>query len=204
MIPAIVLAAGGSTRMGRPKALLTIGPSGETFLDHITGTLAAAGIEETIVVLGADAAAVQAGVAPAPRTRFVVNPAPERGQLSSLLTGLRVADRPGVGAVLVTLVDIPLVTAETVRSLVEAHRTGRALITRPSSGGRHGHPVIFNRVVFGDLRHADPAVGVKAVLRARASDVQNVPCDDEGAFLDVDTPFEYERLNPWIPARSYR
>jgi molybdenum cofactor cytidylyltransferase len=203
MIPAIVLAAGSSTRMGRPKALLTIGPSRETFLDRITRTLAEGGIDETIVVLGVDAAVVQAGIAPPPRTRFVVNPAPERGQLSSLLEGLRVVDRPGVRAVLVTLVDIPLVAAETVRALVEAYGTGHALITRPAKDGRHGHPVIFDRAVFGDLRRADPAVGVKVVLATRASDVQNVPCEDEGAFLDVDTPLEYEKI-AWILERSYR
>jgi CTP:molybdopterin cytidylyltransferase MocA len=196
MIPAIVLAAGGSSRMGRPKALLTIAPSGETFLDRITRTLADGGIEETIVVLGEDAATIQAAARATPRIRFVVNPAPGRGQLSSLLEGLRVGDRPGVRAVMVTLVDVPLVAAETVRALLAAHRTGRSLITRPAKGGRHGHPVIFDRAVFDEIRHADPGVGVKAVLRARASDVLDVDCDDEGAFIDIDTPEEYERVVP--------
>jgi molybdenum cofactor cytidylyltransferase len=196
MIPAIVLAAGGSTRMGRPKALLTIGPSGETFLDRLTRTLAEGGIEETIVVLGEDATSIQAAARKTPRVRFVVNPDPGRGQLSSLLEGLRVADRPGVRAVMVTLVDVPLVSADTVRALLEAHRTGRALITRPAKTGRHGHPVIVDRGVFDDIRHADPAVGMKAVLRGRAADLQDVEVTDEGAFIDIDTPDEYARLAP--------
>jgi molybdenum cofactor cytidylyltransferase len=194
MIPAIVLAGGGSTRMGRPKALLTIGPAHETFLDRITRTLAEGGIEETIVVLGEDASAVQAGARLAPRVRFVVNPDPGRGQLSSLLEGLRVADRPGVRAVMLTLVDVPLVSAATVRALVDAYEAGRALIVRPARAGRHGHPVVLDRAVFADLRQADPAAGVKAVLRSRAADVLNLECQDEGAFIDIDTPEEYERI----------
>jgi CTP:molybdopterin cytidylyltransferase MocA len=196
MIPAIVLAAGGSTRMGRPKALLPIDASGETFLDRLTRTLAEGGIDDTIVVLGEDAAIIQAAAGAASRIRFVVNPDPGRGQLSSLLEGLRVADRPGVRAVMVTLVDVPLVSADTVRTLLEVYRTRRPLIVRPSKAGRHGHPVIFDRAVFDDIRRADPEIGMKAVLRARASDVQNVEVADEGAFVDIDTPDEYARLMP--------
>src|SRR5262245_36469590 len=113
MIPAIVLAAGRSTRMGRPKATLPIGDR-ETFLSRIVRTLLEAGVDDVVVVLGHDADAVAAAFAASGlRARLAVNADYDRGQLSSLQTGLAVVDRPGVIAALVTLVDVPLVSAET-------------------------------------------------------------------------------------------
>ena len=196
MIPGIVLAGGKSSRMGRPKALLPIGPDGETFFDRITGTLIKGGVEEVVVVVGADADAVRAAVAPgSTRVRLITNPDYERGQLTSLLAGLRTIDRPGVSAALVTLIDSPLISVESVERLIRTRREKGALIVRPASNGRHGHPVIFGRELFDELRRADPAQGAKAVVHAHASDIVEVPTDDEGAFIDIDTREDYER---WI------
>ena len=92
-IPGIVLAGGKSSRMGRPKALLPIGPSGETFFDRVTRTLLDAGVDDIVVVVGADAEAIRAGVRqPASSVRIVDNPDYEQGQLTSLLAGLRAID----------------------------------------------------------------------------------------------------------------
>lgn len=193
MIPAIVLAAGASSRMGRPKALMPVGP--ETFLSRITRTLQEAGIEEIIVVLGNDAAAVHAAMpGPGRGVRLIENTHPDQGQLSSLLVGLRAADRPGVRAVLVTLVDVPLVSADTVRTVLSTYKEGKgALIVRPAREGQHGHPVIFDRVLFQELRQADPAIGAKAVVHAHQADVVDVEVSDAGAFADIDTPEAYAR-----------
>jgi CTP:molybdopterin cytidylyltransferase MocA len=60
-------------------------------------------------------------------------------------------------------------------------------------GARHGHPVIFDRAMFAALRAADPATGAKAVVRARQHEIVNVPVEDEGAFVDLDTPEDYRR-----------
>jgi len=109
MIPAVVLAAGKSSRMGRTKALLPIGSTGETFLTRIIRTLREGGVEAVVVVIGGDAAAVRASL---PREdasiSAVDNPRYEEGQLSSLLVGLAaVEERHGhVEAVMVTLVDL--------------------------------------------------------------------------------------------------
>ena len=65
---------------------------------------------------------------------------------------------------------------------------------RPSVGGRHGHPVVFARSMFDELRAADPAVGAKAVVRAHAANAIDVAVDDAGACQDIDTPEDYERL----------
>jgi molybdenum cofactor cytidylyltransferase len=194
MIPGIILAAGKSSRMGRTKALLPISEN-ETFLDRVTHTLREAGVEEVIVVVGADAAAVRKAVWRS-RTppRVVENPNYEIGQLSSLVAGLKTIDRPGVTGALVTLIDVPLVSSATVRTLLQEFKAGGALIVRPASKGRHGHPVIFDRALFDEFRRANPAEGAKEVIRAYSAEQLNVEVDDEGAFTDIDTPEDYKRL----------
>jgi len=193
-IPGIVLAGGKSSRMGRPKALLPIGPTRETFLQRVTRTLMDAGIEDVIVVVGADADAIRGGAVP-PGVRIVDNPDWEQGQLTSLLAGLGAIDAAHAVGVLMTLVDVPLVTAGTIRTLIAVQRERDAPIVRPVSNGRHGHPVIFGRALFDELRCADPASGAKPIIRAHAAEMIDVPVDDEGAFTDIDTREDYER---WI------
>jgi molybdenum cofactor cytidylyltransferase len=194
MIPAIVLAAGKSSRMGRPKAALPLA-GGDTFITRIVRTLKDASVEDVVVVVGHDAQAViDAFAASDLEARFVENPDYEQGQLSSLLAGLRVVDRPGVTAALVTLVDVPLVSAATVRAVVDRYRATRAPIVRPVRGDKHGHPVLIDRLLFDALRRADPAQGAKTVIRANVSTAGDVTVDDDGAFVDADTPDDYERM----------
>jgi CTP:molybdopterin cytidylyltransferase MocA len=190
MIPAVVLAAGKSTRMGRTKALLPLG--GETFVSRIVATFRSAGVEDVVVVVGHDAERVAEalGGMDAP-PRVIVNPDYETGQLSSILAGLRAVDRPGVTAMLMTLVDVPLVSADTVRAVLLRYRSTSAPVVRPVNGDRHGHPVLLNRTLFSLIRGADPAAGAKPIVRAHASTEGDVEVSDEGAFTDIDTPDEY-------------
>ena len=191
MVPAIVLAAGASRRMGRPKALLPLGD--RSFIRRIVDTLDAAGVTNIFVIVRPDTRdAVAAEIAFAPKARVVVNTRAEDGQLSSLITGLDTADAPGVEAVMVTLVDVPLVRPATVQSLIARAGVSASPILRAVHGGRHGHPVIFKREVFGALRAADPAVGAKAVMRAIG--VEDIEVDDPGILQDVDTPEDYTSL----------
>lgn len=198
MIPAIVLAAGKSSRMGRTKALLPVGSSHETFLTRVIRVLREGGTEAIVVVIGGDAAAVRASL---PRDdgslAAVENPGYEEGQLSSLLVGLAAVEQrhDDVDAVMVTLVDLPLISSATVRSVLNVFRANpEAPLVRPRRGSRHGHPVIFNRSIFGELRRADPSKGAKPVVHAHAAEEVNVDVDDEGAFIDIDTPEDYERF----------
>jgi molybdenum cofactor cytidylyltransferase len=199
VIPAIVLAAGRSSRMGRAKATLPL-DNGDTFLTRIVRTLRDAGVDDVIVVVGHDADAIarsfaESGLA----ARFVMNAGYDRGQLSSLVAGLAVIDRPGVAAVLVTLVDVPLVSAQTVRAVIERYRSTRAPVVRPTSGARHGHPMLIDRSLFDAIRGADPAAGAKPIVRAHASPGGDLPIEDEGAFTDIDTEEDYRR---WVIDRS--
>lgn len=194
MIPGVVLAAGASSRMGRPKALLPTDVAGETFLTRIIRTLREAEVADVVVVMGKDADAIRQAVQGDLAPRFIENPEPEAGQLSSLLVALRAVDHPGVRGMLVALVDVPLVSAETVRAVLAAYRHSGAPVVRPVSGGRHGHPVIFDRAVFAELRRADPHIGAKAVVRAHQAAVVDVAVEDAGAFADVDTQADYDRI----------
>ena len=194
VIPAIVLAAGKSTRMGRSKANLPL-EGGETFLSHIVRTFRDAGVDDVVVVVGHEQDAIMDAFSRTDRgARFVANPEYESGQLSSLLSGLRVVDRPGVVAALVTLVDVPLVTPATVRAVVNRYLQTHAPVVRPVRGDQHGHPVLIDRSLFEAIRRADPRSGAKPVVRAHASTAGDVPVEDEGAFLDIDTVDQYQRL----------
>ena len=194
VIPAVVLAAGRSSRMGRPKATLPLG-DGDTFLSRIVRTFLAAGVDDVVVVVGHEAPAIIDSFETARLTaRFVINREYDRGQLSSLIAGLSVVDRPGVVATLVTLVDVPLVSPATVRAVVAQYRESGASVVRPTDGARHGHPVLIDRSLFALFRAADPAVGAKAVIRAHASADGDLPIADEGAFLDIDTAEDYEKI----------
>ncbi len=194
MVPAVVLAAGKSSRMGRAKATLPLA-DGETFLTRILRTLRDGAVEDVVVVIGHDPEPILKSLESSDITvRVVMNAEYESGQLSSVLAGLRAIDRPGVTGMLLTLVDVPLASAATVRAVLDRHRATRAPIVRPVSGSRHGHPVLIDRGLFQLLRSADPARGLKPIVRAHASDAGDVEVDDEGAFTDIDTPDEYERV----------
>jgi molybdenum cofactor cytidylyltransferase len=195
MVPGVVLAAGKSTRMGRAKANLPLGDR-DTFLTRIVRTFEEAGVPDVVVVLGHAAEAIaERAAANVLHARFVVNPRYESGQLSSLVTGIDAIDRPGVSGMLLTLVDVPLVSASTVRAVLDRYRATGAPIVRPVKGDLHGHPVLIDRSLFAAIRSADPMVGAKPVVRAHVSAAGDVEVDDPGAFEDIDTPLEYERAS---------
>ncbi|HCE02276.1 MAG TPA: hypothetical protein DEQ98_03465 [Acidobacteria bacterium] len=196
MIPGVILAGGASSRMGgRPKALLPTGRGDETFLGRIASTLVAGGVDDVVVVAGYHDQAIRRFVEGLPTpVRLLTNLNPGEGQLSSLLVALRAVDRPQLRAVIVTLVDLPLVSASTVRAVLDGYRRTGAPLVRPERDGRHGHPVLFDRSLFDELRAADPEHGAKPVVRAHAARGLDVPTEDDGAFTDIDTPQDYERV----------
>ncbi|MDH4067033.1 MAG: nucleotidyltransferase family protein [Acidobacteriota bacterium] len=203
MIAALVLAAGASSRMGEPKAALPLGSYGHTVLSRGVSTLLSAGLPRIVVVAGAHPGAVRGALgAPDPRVAIIEHREWAAGQLSSMLRGFDALDGPLLEAVLVTLVDVPLVSADTVRTLIHAWRTSRALIVRPARGEVHGHPVVFDRRLFAEFRLADPREGAKPVVRAHAADTLNVPVGDEGAFVDLDVPDDYRRIQALARARE--
>jgi molybdenum cofactor cytidylyltransferase len=196
VLAAIVLAAGDSTRMGRPKALLP-DPDGRPFVARLVRTFAAAGVETIVIVTGRLHDQIQAALdddLPPVHAVCVRNPDPSRGQLSSLWVGLDAADRPAVAGVLVIPVDIPMVDPATIRQVIDSWTGRRAPIVRPVVGDRHGHPVLFDRAVFDDLRRAPLDQGARRVVHANTDRIVNVSVNDEGCLADIDTPADYAKV----------
>ena len=142
-----------------------------------------------------------------PRARVIEHVGWKQGQLSSLLTGLDAIEDPLLEAAVVTLVDVPLVLPSTVGAVIAEWRRTHAPIVRPAEGAQvrrvhrcrvlhtvHGHPVVFDRSVFADLRAADLNLGAKAVFEKHRDRVVNVEVTDPGAFEDIDTPGDYEKI----------
>ena len=196
MTIAIILAAGESTRMGSPKALLH-DPDGRPFVARLVRAFAGAGITDIVVITGSHHDAVVTAVVadnPPAHPAFVRNPNPSRGQLSSLWVGLDAAARPEVESILVMPVDMPMVRASTIECVLEAWQNTGAPVVRPVVGPRHGHPVLFDRSVFDELRRSPLDQGAKAVVHAHAARVVNVSVADEGCLVDLDTPADYDAL----------
>ncbi len=187
-LSAILLAAGASSRMGRPKPLLEF--QGETFLDRQIGLYASLGAK-VICVLGHDPGAVARGLRRASEAVLVLNPAPEAGQLSSLQCGLRALCR-GTEAFFFTPADSPGVRPETLAALLQAFDPETADFVQPQFCGRHGHPVLAaGRTAAGFLAMAPEGSARELIRRSRRRFVEVA---DPFVLLDVDTPEAYQKL----------
>ena len=191
MVPGALLAAGRSSRMGRPKALLPCG-AGETFVAKIIAAMQAGGIGDVLVVGRPDDADLRDAVAHVlGQVRYIENPDHDRGQLTSIVAAVNAIDRPGVRGLLVIPVDMPLVRPDTFAAVLRGATDHPGKIVRATYAGRHGHPVLFDRGSFDALRHADPAIGAKAVLHGDASRVVDVDVSDAGVLTDIDSMKDY-------------
>jgi molybdenum cofactor cytidylyltransferase len=201
MVPGAILAAGRSTRMGRPKALLTCGPGPtRSFVEHIIASMRAGGVEDVLVVgRPDDVELVHALIASPAPARFIPNVNHERGQLTSIIAAVNAIDRPGVRGLMVMPVDMPLVRPETYAALLRAAAIHTASIVRAVCGGAHGHPVLFDRASFDALRRADLTAGAGAVLRASAARVVNLEVGDPGVLRDVDSVDDYVSIFGRMP-----
>lgn len=185
-IASIVLAAGGSSRMGRPKMLLPVGD--RTMLAAAVAPHLAAACGRTVVVLGKDARRVraEAGLPSDARLHVVVNRRWREGISSSLRRGLEACR--GADAVLIALGDQPGVTVERIRRIIGAWRPGVALVVPVVSPTRAAHPVLFAQCLWEDLRGLRGDVGARAVVQRhwdRAARVLVQP------LADVDVEDDY-------------
>jgi molybdenum cofactor cytidylyltransferase len=188
MIGAVVLAAGLSRRMGRPKLLLPLAgrPVIRRTVEPLVGQLA-----EVVVVTAPQAAEIHEALAGLP-VRFAVNPRPADGQGTSIAAGVG-ALGPDTRAALIVLGDQPAVPLTVVPALLAAfERFGKAIVV-PVYRGFQGTPVLFAAEVFPELRALTGDRGARSVVMARPERVERVELDlPEPA--DVDTPEDYERL----------
>lgn len=187
-ISSIILSAGSSERMGSPKALLKIGE--KTFLQHIIEILSAKYVEEIHVVLGAFSDEIEPSIADLP-VNVLINGQWDSGQLSSLIKGLHAIDDDRSDGVLVWPVDHPLVSGVLIDELLNAFENDHEKIVIPKYNGRRGHPVIFPKKTFHELRLASPDEGARSVVRRNDSIVYEVETSEEAILINIDTPEDY-------------
>ena len=191
MIIAVVLSAGESSRMGRPKALLPI--EGQNFIERIVGELTQSQAGRIVVVLGHNADEMRRQIEHLP-VDIVTNTDYKNGQLSSLQSAIRHIEKENrCDGMLVHLVDHPYIDRRLVDLMIQRFYETKKLIVVPRHQGKRGHPVIFSRDLFEELLGAPADQGAKAVVKAHRAETLEMDTDDEGIALDIDTPELYRQ-----------
>jgi molybdenum cofactor cytidylyltransferase len=197
----VILAAGRATRFGSPKVLATLG--GRPLLQHVVDRLGAAGVDELIVVLGADAGAAEDAVTWPPSTSRVVNPTPERGLASSLAIGAAtaLARSPRPDALLIALGDQPRIDPAVIGALLATDPSHAVAVPRYPTGA-DPNPVLLRRGGFGLLDEVTGDRGLRPVLARHPELVVEVPV--AGANPDVDTPADLAALEGAVASATAR
>ena len=191
MLAAIILSAGASSRMGRPKGLLPYREG--TFLEHLIQATRHPRIGVTRVVLGAGAEEIRT-IAKIDPSLVVLNSDWEQGQLSSICVGIRSLEGLDTDGILLCPVDHPLVSASLVGDLIGHFYSEGESIVLPTYKGRRGHPAIFSSALYSELLAAPPDKGARTVVWAHADDVLEVPTDEEGVVLNINDPDMLKRV----------
>ncbi|MCY3758802.1 MAG: nucleotidyltransferase family protein [Acidobacteria bacterium] len=195
-VSGIILAAGRSQRMGRPKALLPI--FGTTFLEHIVHQIRSSRLVDLKIVLGHRPEVILDRL-PDLKPATVINSHYREGQLSSLQAGIRALDPETCDGLMMFLVDHPLVDSALIDGLLDSFSQGGHPIVIPSFQRRRGHPVLFARELFPELLAASPDEGAVAVVRQHRGEICHLEWESDEILVDVDTPEAYRR---WIQPRT--
>lgn len=190
MIAGVILAAGASSRMGSPKALLDY--RGETFVGRLVRVLSPV-CDPVIVVLGYHAEKIRPAIDP--RAIAVINPEPERGQLSSLQTALAELPEGSEGFMFVP-VDCPAAEPATVARVAEVFRGRDAAFhfVVPQYRGKHGHPVCASREIAAEILALPSTAQARDVVHRHVPDTLYIDVEDAGILTDVDDPERYRQL----------
>jgi CTP:molybdopterin cytidylyltransferase MocA len=187
---AVVLAAGASTRMGRPKQLLQ--HRGRSFVGCAVDLARVAGCSPILVVTGA----IDLGDEPLAPAIRIINPDWPMGQLSSLQRGLAAALelRPDTPALLVLTVDRPHLRPETITALVDAWRGDPHGLWQPELHGRRGHPVIYPAALLPALAALPPTASPRSLVAAHAALRRGLATADPAVLDNLDHPEDLARL----------
>lgn len=194
-ISAVILAAGMSRRMGRPKMLLPW--RNTTVLGQVVTTFHQAGIQDIIVVTGGDKAIVESEVerlAYSMAVRSVYNPDFEiRGMMTSIQTGIK-ALATDFEAVLIGLGDQPQVEITTIKNLLDHFHKAHGSIIIPSHNQRRGHPILLDRNHSHDLMLRDPSSSLRDFLNLNQDKINYIDAG-ESILQDLDTPQDYQQYH---------
>jgi molybdenum cofactor cytidylyltransferase len=191
---AVVLAAGGSTRMGRPKQLAEL--AGRPLLAHVLAAAEDAPVDRVVVALGGAAAAVLDRVDLGRAEALVV--AGWAAGMGHVLASTLAQATDGWGAVVVLLGDQPLVPGRAVARVVEAWRAGAGPVVTATYGGRPGHPKLFDRRLLPDLLRLGGDAGARDLVAGHPEWVHRVEVGDLGSDADVDVEADLERVGQML------
>ena len=193
MISAIILAAGESKRMGRPKMLL---PWGEgTVISHVITIFRNAGVEDVLVITGGARKSIEDAIS-RHNVRAIYNKDFANGEmLSSIQCGIRALSRQ-TQAVLIGLGDQPQVQERSVQMVCEMYAESKSNIVVPSHKMRRGHPWLITRPLWDDLLNLEYPHTPRDFLNAHSDSIQYVNINSPDILADLDTPEEYQRWQP--------
>ena len=190
-VAAILLAAGQGSRMGGGKLLLPIGDA--TVVERAAKSLIDVPVADLIVVVGTYGLAIKRQLSDFP-ARFVFNPDPSSEMAESIRCGLKIVDPASVEAFLVLPADMPLVSPETIRFLVDSLLASDKSIAVPVFQGRRGHPVVFRSSLYETVLNFRSPQGIRPLVHGDPSKVLPVEVDDEGVIVDLDNWDDYRWL----------
>lgn len=189
MIYGIVLAAGESKRMGRPKQLLPFGKQTliETVIDHALLSQ----VEKIMVVLGANRELVAKRLAKFPIS-LIFNPRYQDGMLSSVQLGFEAIARDATAAIII-LGDQPTIPGSVIDSIINAYNSSGKGIIIPIYRKRRGHPVLIDYKYRNEVAALDPALGLRSLVHGHPDDVEEVIVESPAILKDIDFPEDYVR-----------
>ena len=188
-IAGIILAAGGSTRLGQPKQELMW--RGKTFLENVLSTVAQAELAKVRLILSDNAYSHYITNYNNSNYQSLINQTWQFGQSTSIRMGLQSLPA-NIGGVIFMLCDQPQIPSQLIRDLVQRHAETHAPIIAPFVGGRRANPVLFDRCTFPDLMALEGDIGGRALFVKYP--IEYIPWNDENILLDVDTAEDYSRL----------
>jgi len=201
MINAIVLAAGQSKRMGKLKPLLRFvysaeatppreGGNDHTFLEHIISVLKNSDVDRITVVLGAGADKIQQS-ADLSGTNIIINKNYQKGQLSSLIAGIK-ENPENTEAILLCLVDNPFITEDVINKIVRTFKETNSPIIVPVFEKERGHPTLFSKSLFNELLNAPQDKGARHVLYSNEDKVLELEVFERGILIGINTEDDYK------------
>jgi molybdenum cofactor cytidylyltransferase len=191
MISAILLAAGESKRMGRPKQLLEW--QGKTLLQHVLESLINSNADDIILVLGHETDRIRKSL-PALQIKIVINPDYKQGMASSLRQGLLAMD-PRSEAFLVCLADQPGIGPEIMNNMIREFQQAdpKRGIVRPVYRGLRGHPVLIGVRYLQEALQLQGDMGARQILMNHPEDIIEIEVTQDVVLKDIDTPEEYQK-----------
>jgi len=198
----IILAAGLSTRFGRPKQLMDL--NGKPLIEWVVDACLKSRLDKIVLVLGLNAPQIAAGLSlkySDPRITTIINPQFREGMSRSLRAGL-VAVMKDFPAVMFLLGDQPLVSSTLIDRLLERFRESEKDICVPVHLGRRGNPTLFSSKFYKQLLNVSGDLGAREIIKTRPQAVLSVKVEDPLPFFDIDTEEDLEALREILAKRK--